>query len=194
MAIIEVKKSWIGTTNFGEALRQARQGDTILLVPGSYNVGSINLAHHGLTIQAKEPQTVTLSGTFSVTGIVNFCNLSIDGGGSNVVVVRDGGRVQLLNCTLSNAGKDMPTIVVKNAFSEITRCNIHAASSNGVWVSENGQAEIIQCELWGCGKSAIHAHQSTVRVKRSVIRDSAGNGLLAEMKTDIEIEKCVIKG
>ena len=196
MAIIEVKKGWLGGHNLGEALGQARSDDVIEFVPGSYNVGGINLPYQRLTIRARAPHTVNLTGSFIVTGRVQLDNLTIQRVGGNAVHIKGGGHALLSNCTLSNSGEDYPVVAVINSSVEVKNCKIHDTSSNCIYVKEGGRAEIVQCELWGSGKSAIQVQgaSSSLLVKDSVIRDALGNGIWADTQAQVVVESCEFRG
>lgn len=196
MAIIEVKKGWLGGNNLSDALVQARAGDTIEIAPGSYDVGGINLPHQGLTIRAKVPNTVDLTGGFIVTGKVQLENLSIQRVGGNAVYVKGGGHALLSNCTLSNSGEEYPVVGIEKSSAEIKNCKIHDTPSNGISVWGGGRAEIIQCELWGCGESAIETQgtNSSLLVRDSVIRDTQKSGISVHTQAQAVIEGSDFKG
>lgn len=194
MAIIEVKKGWLGGNNLNDALRQARSDDVIEFVPGSYNIGVVNLPHQGLTLRASEPFTVNLSGIFVITGRVQLDNLTMQTEGGTVYV-KGGGHTLLSNCNLSNSGGNYPIVCVEKSSAEIKNCKIHDTPSNGVYVKEGGRAEIAQCELWGCGTSAIAVDAgSSLLFKESVIRDTRSNGIGVMEGSRAEIYKCELWG
>ncbi len=195
MAIIEVKKGWLGGSNLGEALAQARQGDTIVFAPGSYNVGNNNLRHQGLTIRARDPHTVHLTGSFTVTGKVQLDNLIIKRIDGNTVSVKEGGHALLSNCTLSNSGGNYPIVYVENSSAEVLNCKIHDTPSNGIYVKEGGRVEVVQCELWGCGLAAIGVQDanSSLLVRGSVIRDTQQNAVWAHTQAQAMVDGCELK-
>ena len=195
MAIIEVKKGWLGGHELRKVLEEARPGDTIELAPGSYIVGNNNLQHQGLTIRAREPHTVHLTGSFTVTGKVQLDNLIIKKIDGNAVHVKGGGRALLSNCDLSNSGGNFPVVCVENSSVEVKHCKIHDTPSYGVWANKGGRAEVIECELWGCGMPAIVVQDasSSLLVRGSVIRDTQQNGVWAHTQTHAVIEGCEFK-
>jgi SpoVK/Ycf46/Vps4 family AAA+-type ATPase len=192
MAIIEIKKGWLGGNNLGDALRQARSGDIIEFVPGSYDIGGVNLPHQQLTIRAREQQSVDLKGMFIVTGRVQLVNLTIQGAGTNAVNLKDGGHALLQFCNLSNLGGDFPVVCVENSYAGFENCQIHDTPSYGVWVKKGGRAEFIYCKLWGCGLAAIGAEDasSSLLVTDSAIRDTLSNGIWVTAGSRAEVINC----
>ena len=196
MAVIEVKKSLFGKIALTDALSKARFGDTILIAPGTYDCGVIELSLNGIYLKATSFEQVTINGRFDIKGTAHLENLILFSSDSNAINVLEGGSISLVNCSMSSAGENPTVWAGKRACVSMMNCRIHDSLNNGMYVLAGGHAELTSCELWGCGFPVVCAQgpDTAVTLRDCLIRDTKQNGMWATEQAHVVVENSEFRG
>ena len=167
--IIEVGKNK-KYSSVAAAVREAKNGDTVLVAPGFYPE-MINVFADNVTIKAAKPGSVQFSGEFMFDYTIQAANvkgLTIDGidfvgsrysSSAKVISITNSTNIKIRNCRFhAGPNRRMGNLHIYGRFVkgfEVTNC-VFDTGFHSVWLLESGDVKIDHNTFWGTGINAIH--------------------------------------
>lgn len=161
-----------GKQDLASAINQASLGDTILISPGTYNLGGYDL--NGLTLKGKgkHPRDVIIQGNFTIDNAnAEFKNLTLQSQGLITVYAKNNANVQIINSIMEGLDAEAElkstdsTVVIESStfvntfiYSERTAINIDQSMIESMNLWENSQVTLNDSQLKyiGLGNSTLN--------------------------------------
>ncbi len=156
MAIISVRKGWLGDMTLLDAIRKAAPGDEIVIEAGHHIREGDFFVMIPLTIRAERPGTVEIHGQVTIQAAVTLQGLNLRATQSNSVAVRNGGQATLVQCDLQSSVPTYALVwVTEGSRAALGGCVLHDSAAGAVLVAGGSQVMMTRTDCLGLVLPAV---------------------------------------
>lgn len=172
----------------GDAVRECREGDTILLRQGVYKE-NIVLSKAGVVIRGSNPNAVVVSGHVVLNGTCTLSNVTVQQNDGNTAAVRiTGGSPTVLECIITSP--NLSCVIVEAGSPTLTGCTISGSLQYGICWRSATRGLIADCTVLRNAQGNVVVEHGDAYLRGCDLAESPANGLLVKTGASAEVDGC----
>ena len=173
-----------------DAVRECREGDTILLRQGVYKE-SINLTKAGVVIRGSHADAVIISGNVVLGGSCTLSNVSVQQNDGNTAALRIvGGSPGVVDCVITS--QNLSCVIVESGSPKISGCTISGSLQHGISWRSSHRGCIMNSSVLRNAQGNVAIERGEVVLKDCEMSDSGANGILVKAGAIVVLDGCTV--
>jgi hypothetical protein len=173
-----------------DAVRECREGDTILLRQGVYKE-CITLTKAGVVIRGSHPDAVIISGNVVLSGTCTLSNVTVQQNDGNTAALRIiGGSPSVLDCVITSP--NLSCVIVESGTPTLSGCTISGSLQYGLCWRSATRGLIVDCNVLRNSQGNVVIEQGDALLKNCELSESPANGLLVKCAANVELDTCSV--